>query len=253
MIKKLIMVHILLFTINNMYGVNDKIFSYGNSSTETLARFLSRGNNELGEELVYEFASIYIEEAKLEGINWDIAFVQMCLETGFLKYGGLVEVGQNNFCGLGSFDNKQGASFSTIREGVRAHVQHLKAYSSTEDLNGVLLDPRFHLVQRGSAQNVNELAGRWAEDPKYGKKIISLLQRINHIENGDVILKAEVPMGFEAVTTPDEMIVTQIFEDSDYTGVLQTEDVILPYKKIKTSEESVIYDGTDNNEEGWLR
>ena len=246
MIKKLIAIHILLFTINNMHGVNDKIFSPGKSSAETLARFLYGGNNELGEELVYEFASIYIEEAKFEGINWDIAFVQMSLETGFLKYGGLVEIGQNNFCGLGSFDNKQGASFSTIREGVRAHIQHLKAYSSTEDLNGVLLDPRFHLVQRGSAKNVNDLAGRWAEDPKYGKKIISLLHKISHIDTGELILKAEVPMGFEAVTSPDVMIEPEIMETSIEAVASKIEVVMLP-------DELLIFDWSYNKEEGWLR
>lgn len=239
MIKKLMIFHIILFTVNNMYGVNDIIFSPGNSSSETLAHFLSNGNGELGEELVNEFASIYIEEAKLEGINWDIAFVQMCLETGFLKYGGLVEIGQNNFCGLGSFDNKQGASFSTIREGVRAHIQHLKAYSSTEVLNGVLLDPRFHLVQRGSAQKVNDLAGRWAEDPKYGIKIISLLQKINHIEDREFILKAEIPMGFEAVTTTDEMIVKKTIEVYDDNN--------------KTSLDPLISDDMFTKDEGWLR
>lgn len=232
MIKKVIIFHIFLFTINNIFAVNDRIFSNGTTSTQTLASFLSNGNKELGEDLVNEFASVYIEEAKLEGINWDIAFVQMCLETGFLKYGGVVETGQNNFCGLGSFDNKKGASFPTIREGVRAHVQHLKAYSSKEELKGDLLDPRFHLVQRGSALNVNELAGKWAEDPKYGTKLISLLKRINYIENGEVILKAEVPMGFKATKLVDEEIFSEIVE---------------------TSDENVVLTGDEIKVEGWLR
>jgi hypothetical protein len=51
---------------------------------------------------VEELASLYREEAAIEGINHDIAFVQMCLETGFLRFGGLVTPEMNNFCGLGS-------------------------------------------------------------------------------------------------------------------------------------------------------
>lgn len=229
----------MLLIISSIYGVNDKILSQGSASVETLAHFLSKGNSALGEELVYDFATTYIEEATLEGINWDVAFVQMCLETGYLKYGGLVEIGQNNFCGLGSFDNRQGASFSTIRDGIKAHIQHLKAYSSTEELNGVLLDPRFHLVTRGSAINVAQLAGQWAEDPKYGDKLLSLLNRINHIENREIILKAEVPMGAEAVLLPTELLVIDNPEPS-----VDIESVNPTHKSTDKIEEK---------RSGWLR
>ena len=210
MLKRLFL--ILLILLNSyIFGVNDKIFSSGSISPETLAQFLYSGNTELGDELVKEFATIYIEEAEYEGINWDVAFVQMCLETGFLKYGGLVDITQNNFCGLGSFNNRKGASFPTIREGVRAHIQHLKAYSSTENLKNTLLDPRFHFVKRGSAVKVADLAGKWAEDPHYGLKLNTLLNEINVIETGEVVLKAEVPvdipMGSEFVSEPNEQMV----------------------------------------------
>ena len=38
-----------------------------------------------------KIAKIYIEECAAEGINSDIAFVQMCHETNFLRYGNLVK------------------------------------------------------------------------------------------------------------------------------------------------------------------
>lgn len=236
MFKRLIFIHYILLLSYSAFGLNDKIYSVGSSSVETLTRFLSSGNRELGDELVKEFATIYIEEAKHEGINWDVAFVQMCLETGFLKYGGLVDTGQNNFCGLGSFESNKGAVFSTIREGVRAHIQHLKAYSSTEDLNGSLLDPRFHLVQRGSATVVTDLAGRWAQDPKYGIKLLALLKKISIIESGDMILKADVSlitMGSEPVTIPVELSVE-----------LSVDDILIP--EVPLVKEALI-------EGSWLR
>lgn len=189
--NKIILISIFTCFISNVFGVNTIIFSEGISSAETLSGFLSSGNDKLGEELTLEFAEIYIEEARYEGINWDIAFVQMCLETGYLKYGGLVEPGQNNFCGLGSYASKKGASFPTIREGIRAHIQHLKAYATESELNGKLIDPRFHLVKRGSAKTVLELAGRWAEDPRYGYKLISMLKRMIHFQYKDSPLLAE--------------------------------------------------------------
>ncbi|QEN05459.1 hypothetical protein EW093_12290 [Thiospirochaeta perfilievii] len=246
MIRKLVILHTLLLLVSTIYGVNDKIYSQGSSSVDTLAQFLSQGNGALGEELVYEFATIYIEESKIEGINWDIAFVQMCLETGFLRYGGLVESGQNNFCGLGSFDNKQGASFPTIREGVRAHIQHLKAYSSTEDLNRELLDPRFHFVERGSALDVHDLTGRWATDPKYGIKLVSLLQRVSLIERTQLVLNAEVPMGYQEVSEPKVMVVSDIIEVKPVIkDVVETvfEGII---------DENIVEDGIEEKG-GWLK
>lgn len=186
--NKIILICLFTCIISNINAVNTIIFSEGISSSEALSGFLKSGNSKLGDELTLEFAEVYIEESKFEGINWDIAFVQMCLETGYLKYGGLVEPGQNNFCGLGSYESKKGASFNTIREGVRAHIQHLKAYATESELNGELIDPRFHLVTRGSAKSVLELAGRWAEDPRYGFKIISMLKRMLHFQHSDSIL-----------------------------------------------------------------
>ncbi len=230
MVKRLILIHFLLLLVNNVFGINDKIFSTGNCSVETLSNFLSYGNRELGKELTMEFAQIYYEEAKKEGINWDIAFVQMCLETGFLTYGTLVEGSQNNFCGLGSYDGKEGARFSTIREGVRAHVQHLKAYATEEELIGVLIDPRFHLVARGSATDVNQLAGKWAEDPNYGLKLTSLLTRINILNSEDVILRAEIPL----------ISNNQNIDESEYHNFSTLQEVVT----IKEKEE----EGS-----GWLR
>lgn len=192
MIRKMLIISLFVVLTSVIYGESVKIYSDGKSAFRTLSLFLSKGNSSLGQELTDEFAKIYIEESKIEGINWDIAFVQMCLETGFLKYGGLVEPGQNNFCGLGSFDSKKGASFPTIREGIRAHIQHLKAYATEDDLVGELIDPRFHLVKRGSANDVMALAGRWAEDPKYGIKLKSLLKRMNYLEYEDSILLASL-------------------------------------------------------------
>jgi hypothetical protein len=104
----------------------------------------------------------------------------MCLETDFLVFGGDVDPDQNNFCGLGTIGGGiQGASFPNARIGVRAHIQHLKAYGSTEPL---LLKPpvdlRFSLVSRGVSPTIQGLSGRWAVDPNYGDSITALLRRL---------------------------------------------------------------------------
>ncbi len=65
-----------------------------------------------------------------------MAFTQAMKETGFLRYGGAVKIEQYNFAGIGATDDGgTPASFESVRLGVRAQVQNLKAYASSESLN----------------------------------------------------------------------------------------------------------------------
>ncbi|MEO0490131.1 MAG: cell wall hydrolase, partial [Cyanobacteria bacterium J06659_2] len=81
--------------------------------------------------------------------------------------------------GLGDADGgPEGATFASARIGVRAQIQHLKAYASVEPLVQELVDPRFRFISRGVAPLVNQLSGRWAADPQYGEKIMSQVRRL---------------------------------------------------------------------------
>jgi hypothetical protein len=156
-----------------------EISSSGILNELQLAEFLNTCNSHISLFDAFQFASDYIKQCKIEGINHDIAFAQMCLETGFLKYGGSVLPDQNNFCGLGAVNkNCAGESFKNKEIGIIAHVQHLKAYVSTDKLNSPLVDTRFKYVKRGSVKTIYDLTGKWASDPEYGKKIDKLLLRM---------------------------------------------------------------------------
>ncbi|MDR1325727.1 MAG: glucosaminidase domain-containing protein [Treponema sp.] len=156
------------------------IMGTGVMSEELLTAFLFSSNPNADALFVQELAGIYIEEASIENVNHDVAFSQMCLETGFLKYGNLVTPDMNNFCGLGSIDAEHiGERFPNPRIGVRAHIQHLKAYGADEPLKQELVDPRYRWVTpKGKAPDIMGLAGNWAADPQYGEKIIVLLRRL---------------------------------------------------------------------------
>lgn len=156
------------------------IAARGIKSADSLAAFFMNERPSADAAKVKRLAALYIEEALYEGINSDAAFAQMCLETGFLRFGGLVSEDMHNFCGLGAIDASQrGNRFSSEREGVRAHIQHLKAYGSTEELNMPLIDPRYKWVQpKGKALTVHGLSGTWASDPLYGKKLAGILERM---------------------------------------------------------------------------
>ncbi|AIN93329.1 glucosaminidase domain-containing protein [Treponema putidum] len=156
------------------------IESAGRCSAEELTAFFISQNPKRDRAKVKRLARFYIEECEAEGINSDIAFSQMCLETGFLNFGGLVSEDMNNFCGLGSIGaGKKGESFPTEKIGVLAHVQHLKAYATSKPLLRPPTDPRYKYVNpKGKAPTIYELAGTWAADPNYGKKLESILIRL---------------------------------------------------------------------------
>ena len=158
---------------------SENIMGKGKVSGENLALFLEQNNPKIDSIYIRELAHFYIEEAAAEGVNHDIAFAQMCLETGFLKFGNLVQPTQNNFCGLGAIGPGQpGHTFPDPRTGVRAHVQHLQAYATEDPLNGILIDPRYKYVRRGSSPTIHGLSGTWAADKSYGTKIGTILVRL---------------------------------------------------------------------------
>ncbi|MCR4611343.1 MAG: glucosaminidase domain-containing protein [Lachnospiraceae bacterium] len=118
------------------------------------------------------FCQMYLDECNAEGVRVEVAFCQAMNETNYLKYTGRVPIEAKNFAGIGATDSTQEYNvFSSVREGIRAQVQHLKAYASTANLNNPCVDPRFHLVSRGCAPYLEDLSGRWASSPTYGTDI----------------------------------------------------------------------------------
>jgi len=156
------------------------IMGQGLMPSDRLSAFLVAGNPAVDPAKARRLAAYYVESAALEGVNADVAFAQMCLETGFLRFGGLVTEDMNNFCGLGSIGPEQpGNSFPDESSGVAAHVQHLKAYASSEPLVGTPIDPRYRYVNpKGKAPTIHGLAGTWAADKAYGVKLEDLLTRL---------------------------------------------------------------------------
>lgn len=135
-----------------------------------------------GASTINQFAQIFYEEATAEGVRAEVAFTQCMKETGFLKYGGDVLPNQYNFAGIGATGAVHGASFSNVRMGVRAQIQHLKAYGSISPLTNPCVDPRFNLVKRGSAQYVEWLGIKenpngygWTTSKNYGHDIVSMV------------------------------------------------------------------------------
>ena len=131
---------------------------------------------------IKDFCQIYIDECKAEGVKAEVAFAQAMMETGFLRFGGDVKKEQYNFAGLGATGNgASGNRFESIRIGIRAQVQHLKAYASKESLKQKCVDGRYQYVTKGVAPYVEWLGQKenpsgkgWATAVNYGYNIVNL-------------------------------------------------------------------------------
>ena len=163
-----------------------KIMGNAVATAEQMKAYLKAKNPNVAQS-VLDMVPLYISEGKAEGVRGDIAFAQSCLETGnFTFSGSAVTLSQNNFCGMGVTSNgMKGNSFDTPQLGIRAQVQHLKAYASTDALKNACIDPRFKYVTRGCAeyaewlgQKENPARKGWAAGAGYGEKILSILKSI---------------------------------------------------------------------------
>lgn len=167
----------------------DQMVRYYNANTSGYDTFKSKYNGKYdgclakgGASTINQFAQIVYEEAIAEGVKPEVVFTQCMKETAFLKYGGEVNPNQYNFAGIGATGSVHGATFENVRMGIRAQVQHLKAYGSLDKLINQCVDPRFNLVSRGSAKYVewlgkkeNPTGSGWATSKNYGHDIVNMI------------------------------------------------------------------------------
>ncbi|MCI6283619.1 tetratricopeptide repeat protein [Selenomonas sp.] len=175
------------------------IFGSAEATPEQMAAYITRRNPAPKLNCtVPQIVRYYYEEAGREGIRPDIALCQALKETGFFAYGGDVVPAQNNFCGLGTTGGGvRGASFATPQLGVRAHIQHLLAYASTNPPHVTVVDPRYDLIVHerpdihGSVTTWTGLNGIWAVPGKtYGQDILRLWSAAKAPDASDAALAA---------------------------------------------------------------
>jgi hypothetical protein len=146
-------------------------------------------------EFPITIAQRYLDEGSAELIAGDVAFVQAVLETGWFRFdNSSVPPSYNNFAGIGATDvNPAPAQFISPQQGIRAQMQHLRAYADPKattctapPLKDPCVDPRFDLVSpKGKAPYWKQFGnGVWATDPNYALKIWNLyrdLLAFNHV------------------------------------------------------------------------
>ncbi len=130
------------------------------ATAEQLNALLLSGNPQA--EAYLHLAEIFLEEGEKEGVRGDGAFCQTLIETGYFRFGGDVKPDQHNYAGLGATGGVPGLFFQDDRTGIRAQIQHLKGYATTNPLNQECVDPRYKYVAKGCAPTFEQLSGKWA-------------------------------------------------------------------------------------------
>ena len=161
-----------------------EMVDYFNASGEAYpAEELSEG----GADSIETFCQMYYDEATAEGVRPEVAFAQTMKETGFLQYGGDASIEQFNFAGLGTTGNGvPGNSYPDVQTGIRAQIQHLKAYATSDSLNQDCVDDRYEYVKKGSAPYVQWLGQQenpeglgWATGDNYGYDIVGMIEEMS--------------------------------------------------------------------------
>ena len=199
-----------------------KIASKPVATAEQMIAYIKSKKQNVSQSVI-DMIPLYLSEGEIEGIAGDIAFAQSCLETGnFWFAGSNVTLDQNNFCGMGvTSGNKKGNSFETPQIGIRAQIQHLKAYANTEPLVNECVDPRFRYVKRGCAEYVEWLgmqenpSGKgWAAGAGYGSKILRILKNIRETEITQPEIISSEPKKEEIVLQVGDLV--SLTSDAEY-------------------------------------
>ena len=211
--KKLLLLICLLFILNvfnfDVQALSSKSSSQaiGNvnivSSTDTsLETVEAWARSKNATETFVGLAKIYKKYAESRGgVNWVLAYVQAAKETGYGKFGGVLDESYHNPCGLknpsGGYDYDADAhkKFDNWEQGVLAHLDHLALYAAAngfpkttyvdkwkdEELaSDETYDPR-HIGWFGTtngilgkARDVLSLTGSWASDQNYGIELFRM-------------------------------------------------------------------------------
>ena len=184
-------------TLGESEAENTQLYTISGSSAVTVSQMMSYYKKNATYPSFYavsdaptlkKFCEFYYKECEKEGIRAEVAFAQAMHETNFLRYGGDVGIEQYNFAGIGATGNgARGNSFESVRVGIRAQVQHLKAYANSEPLTQACVDPRFTYVTRGCAPYVewlsipnNPYGKGWATDPNYAVKLRRMISALRN-------------------------------------------------------------------------
>ncbi len=143
-------------------------------------------------ETFVNLAPIYFDIAIKIGVNPEGAYCQAAYETGFGRFGGVIDETYNNPCGLktsigGDNDDPDAHKrFKDWNEGITAHIDHLALYAGASGYpKASSPDPRHFEWLTGRATTFRSLGGegKWAPNENYGIRLGNLLNELYNMQD----------------------------------------------------------------------
>lgn len=154
-------------------------------------------------KLLLENLPLIWKAAEGNGINPVVMLAQVCVETGYLNFGGVLNASFHNTCGLKTTKGGSNTSasahmrFKSWADGIQAHADHLGLYAGAKNCpkyspetkgypndkykaNGTTLDPRHFTYLYGKCPTVEGLSGTWATNKNYAKTLLSIIDKIHN-------------------------------------------------------------------------
>ena len=183
----------LATSYSSSYIGNIDIISNVDVSVESVEAWAKSKN---ATETFISLASIYKKYGQARGgVNWVLAYVQAAKETGYGRFGGVLDESFHNPCGLkvpsggDDYDPNAHKRFDNWEQGIIAHLDHLALYSGAKGYPKTVYveswkaeslsinetyDPR-HIGWFGTtsgilgkATNAIDLGNKWAPSSSYG-------------------------------------------------------------------------------------
>lgn len=134
---------------------------------------------------------IYFNECLKVGINPVVAITQYAKETGYGKFGGVLDESYKNPCGLKETTSGKDdctiaeahKRFNTWEDGIKAHIDHLALYAGVNGYPKVnTLDPRHFSYLKGKVPTVEALGGSWCPSDTYGHDLVKMIKEIKVVK-----------------------------------------------------------------------
>ena len=190
--RKIVSIMIILAIILNQSLV---VFASGDNSiqilgqpTATVAQMKTWARDKGATDTFVSLADTYYYNASEHGgVNPVVAYAQFAKETGYGKFGGVIDASYFNPCGLkktaggGDYDSNAHQRFANWSEGISAHLDHLALYAGASGYprTGNTPDPRHFNFLAGAAKTVQELGAKWAPSSNYGIELAKMVMDIN--------------------------------------------------------------------------
>lgn len=139
------------------------------------------------DQLAIDLLPLYWSVATNMGIDPVLMYCQSMKETGYMKFGGVINATYCNPCGLkkqsggGDYDKDAHMKFTSWVHGILAMAEHLALYAGKECTPlSVPIDPRHFAYLKGTATTMEELGTKWAPSSSYGTDVVKMIEEVKN-------------------------------------------------------------------------